>query len=228
MGVSERKEREREQRRNAILDAAEKIFITRGIDNATMDEVAEMAEFSKGTLYLYFKNKNELLHGLISRTLDMLYNNFKEASDKEEKGIEKISAIGHAYFDFFKKEPNHFSLMLHYETNEMNPTNFENNPNVKYCFDMGEKIFTLMRNCLQLGMDDGTIRNDIDPIKISLVLWGHSAGILHLFKAKEKIIKEMFHTGIDEIYSISHQLIRATLENHEKKVVKKSKKGEAK
>jgi TetR/AcrR family transcriptional regulator len=50
MGITERKEREKEQRRNAIIDAAEKIFFTKGMDNSTMDDVAEEAELSKGTL----------------------------------------------------------------------------------------------------------------------------------------------------------------------------------
>ena len=52
MGIAERREREREQRRNTILDAAETVFFSKGINLATMDEVAEEAELSKGTLYL--------------------------------------------------------------------------------------------------------------------------------------------------------------------------------
>ena len=60
MGIAERKEREKEHRRNTILDAAEEVFFSKGINLATMDEVAERAELSKGTLYLYFKNKEEL------------------------------------------------------------------------------------------------------------------------------------------------------------------------
>ena len=60
MGIAERKEREKEQRRKAILDAAEKVFFEKGLKYSTMDDVAEEAELSKGTLYLYFKNKEEL------------------------------------------------------------------------------------------------------------------------------------------------------------------------
>ena len=60
MGISERKEREKEQRRKDIIDSAEKVFFEKGLNNSTMDEVAKQAELSKGTLYLYFKSKEEI------------------------------------------------------------------------------------------------------------------------------------------------------------------------
>jgi TetR/AcrR family transcriptional regulator len=55
MGIVERKEREKEHRKEEILDAAQKVFFERGLVTATMDEIAETAELSKGTLYLYYK-----------------------------------------------------------------------------------------------------------------------------------------------------------------------------
>ena len=56
MGIAERKEREKLQRRNDIIDAAERLFFQHGFETPTMDDVAREAELSKGTLYLYFKS----------------------------------------------------------------------------------------------------------------------------------------------------------------------------
>lgn len=56
MGTTERKKREKERRRNTIIDAAEKVIFSKGLDQSTMTEIAQEAELSKGTLYLYFKN----------------------------------------------------------------------------------------------------------------------------------------------------------------------------
>ena len=67
MGVSERKERERERRREDILDAAEKVFFEKGIDLATMEDVALTAELSKATLYLYFSSKEEIYFAIFVR-----------------------------------------------------------------------------------------------------------------------------------------------------------------
>ncbi|MEO8168159.1 MAG: helix-turn-helix domain-containing protein, partial [bacterium] len=60
MGIIERKEREKEHRREDIIAAAQKIFFEKGLPSATMDEIAEAAELSKGTLYLYYKSKEDL------------------------------------------------------------------------------------------------------------------------------------------------------------------------
>ena len=57
MGIHERKEREKEHRRDEILNAAQKVFFEKGLQSATMDEIAEAAELSKGTLYLYYGSK---------------------------------------------------------------------------------------------------------------------------------------------------------------------------
>ncbi|MFQ6604520.1 MAG: TetR/AcrR family transcriptional regulator [Fidelibacterota bacterium] len=65
MTISERKEREKEQRRQSILSAAETLFARNGLHNTNMDDVAAEAEISKGTIYLYFKNKDDLFFSVI-------------------------------------------------------------------------------------------------------------------------------------------------------------------
>ena len=60
MGIAERKEREKQQRKEEIIQAAESVFYSLGLDQATMDDIAAKAELSKGTLYLYFRSKEDL------------------------------------------------------------------------------------------------------------------------------------------------------------------------
>ena len=207
MGITERKEREREQRRGAIIDAAEKVFFSKGIENATMDEVAQKAELSKGTLYLYFKNKNELLHGIIGRGLEILLTMFKGAVKKKKKGFDKIKAIGQSYYEFYKKEPDYFTAMLHQDTHEIDPQLMETSPNYTRCKELGDGIFALIREAVTTGIADGTVRRDLEPAKLSLVLWGHTSGMLNITKTKEKVIKDMFNMDEKEIIEYSHRLI---------------------
>ena len=86
MGIKERREREKEQRRNDILDAAEQMFFEKGYNATKMDDVAEKAELSKGTLYLYFKNKEELYFGLTHRALLNLRERFRVVLDGDGNG----------------------------------------------------------------------------------------------------------------------------------------------
>ncbi len=213
MGVAERKEREKEQRRNSIIDAAEEIFFEKGIENATMDEVAKKAEFSKGTLYLYFKNKDEILHAIIARGLEILRNMFKKAADKEKTGILKIRAIGKAYLQFSNRHPQHFEFMQHKEIHKMDKEKIENNPNYAICNQLGNEIFKVIQEATISGIADGSIRKDIDPVKISLVLWGHSAGVLQIVRAKEEMVKQMFNLKAEDIVQYSYNLMEEYMKN---------------
>ena len=72
MGIQERKERERERRRQQIIVAAKRVFSKNGFSRTTMEDIAKEAELSPGTLYLYFKNKEELYASLSLRILQYL------------------------------------------------------------------------------------------------------------------------------------------------------------
>jgi TetR/AcrR family transcriptional regulator len=213
MGLAERKEREKEQRKNDILDAAEKIFFSKGVESSTMDEVAELAELSKGTLYLYFKNKNDLFHGIVVRGLETLYAMFKEAVEKGKTGIDQVKAIGQAYYRFYKEEPDYFSALLHHESIEVTPETLAENPCICQCRDLGNAIFTLIQEAVSNGLKDGSIKKGMDTFKLPLVLWGLTAGVLHIYKSKEKEIEISFGISIDELWEYSFKLIGDMLKN---------------
>ena len=84
MGIKERKEREKERRKQQIVVAAKKVFSNKGFNRATMDDIAKEAELSPGTLYLYFKNKEELYSSLSIRILQYLQIRVEQIV-KEEK-----------------------------------------------------------------------------------------------------------------------------------------------
>ena len=64
MGVKERREREKESLRQDILDVAREMFATEGYESVSMRKIADKIEYSPTTIYLYFKDKNELFYAL--------------------------------------------------------------------------------------------------------------------------------------------------------------------
>lgn len=216
MGVAERKEREKERRRKAILKAAEKVFFSKGVEQATMDEVAAAAELSKGTLYLYFKNKVDLLHAVISKALDILYAKFETAAKEGKKGIDKIHAIGKAYLEFYREETRYYHLLLHQEQKEdieKEQDDVQQDPYVQECKEKGDKIFALMREAVEDGIKDGSIRPDLDPMKVAIVLWGHASGMMHIVANKGKVLEQMSGINSEELIQYSFQLMRTYMEN---------------
>ena len=119
MGIQERKQRERERRRQQIIVAAKRVFSEKGYSKSTMEDIAREAELSPGTLYLYFKNKDELYASLSLRILQ--YLNIRLEDVKKEKDIEprqKIVAIKEALFDVYQFDPMILINMFHLHSSE--------------------------------------------------------------------------------------------------------------
>jgi AcrR family transcriptional regulator len=119
MGIQERKQRERERRRQQIIVAAKRVFSEKGYSKSTMEDIAREAELSPGTLYLYFKNKDELYASLSLRILQ--YLNIRLEDVKKEKDIEprqKIAAIKEALFDVYQFDPMILINMFHLQSSE--------------------------------------------------------------------------------------------------------------
>jgi AcrR family transcriptional regulator len=183
MGIIERREREKEQRRNNILDAAEEIFFSKGFSTATMDEVAEIAELSKGTLYLYFKSKEELYYGIASRALSLLRQMFQKAVDRQKTGIEKVRAIGEAYYEYSQKYLNYFNMIIHYEMSQMDKIIPEGI--LLQCHQLGRQVMGVVAAAVAQGIQDGSMRRDLNPLRTAYLLQGLSTGIIQLI-AREK------------------------------------------
>jgi TetR/AcrR family transcriptional regulator len=189
MGIMERREREKEQRRNDILDAAEKVFFNKGINLATMDDVAEAAELSKGTLYLYFKSKEEIFTAITCRALTLLKTMFEKAVSQHKTGIEKVRAIGEAYYHYSQKYSDYFHMILHYESSQLDQS--AQQAFLQECHRYGQEVTMVVADAVASGVNDGSMRPDLDPVRTAFLLQGLSTGIIQLI-AREKVhIKEL-------------------------------------
>ena len=189
MGITERKQREKEQRRESIIDAAETVFFSKGLENATMDDVANAAELSKGTLYLYFNSKEQIYLAIIMRGFAILDQLFKEASQNAINGLDKVRAIGQAYLRFYDEYPNYFMGLLYYESNKFTPEQIAELQEV--CdVDRSEHSLNQLVVAIEEGQNDGSIKQTIEPLKLALLLWSMSTGVFQVSHYKEKLVLE--------------------------------------
>ncbi len=200
MGTAERRQREKEQRRNDIVDAAEKVFFSRGFRDAKVGEIADEAEVSKGTIYIYFGGKEDLYHAIVLRGVSLLSSMFEEAVRSRKSGIERIRAIGLAYIDFFREYPDYFNALIHYEGHRTNKFPDEN-------------PLRHVAGALESGIEDGTIRGDIDPVRMALLLWGQTTGVLQVASFKCEAVELEYGIPTSEILSYymeqTHMMLRA-------------------
>ncbi len=212
MGVSERKLREKSARKNAIIEAAEQVFFSKGIEKASMDEVAKLAELSKGTLYLYFKNKNALYRAILRRAYTVLHDDIKSIELASKNGITAVSEIAKKYIAFSSKNPGYFDAILHYENDVIDVDNQEKE-SVKSIV-AGNQVLELIVAQLKKGIDDGSIRKNLDPTKTALSLWGQTTGILQLIKSKNRLLSHYYNVSEDQMLDHFVELLIKSLENH--------------
>ena len=172
---AERKEREREMRRNDIVDAAEKLFFSRGYENVTMDDIAKELEMSRAALYLSFKNKEDIYAAIAIRASKIVSRMFRELSQKERTGIEKIRFVGSTYYEFYKQYTGYYMAYYHTGMFDINGS-----PDLEELKQIRVNSFGVVVDAVKEGMRDGTIREDIDPEAATLVMLSMSNNALNL------------------------------------------------
>jgi len=170
--ILSRREREKLQRRNSIIAAAEKRFFERGFDGVSMDDVAKDLELSKPALYRYFRNKESLYIAVVLRGMLILRDTFKEAVAQKQTGVDKVSAYLRAlYFSFVREHSNYYRLL-----NVARERRFMD-LFAKHEVDDADKFgtlalesLTLLADAIQLGAEDGTLRADLPPLQTAIFL----------------------------------------------------------
>ena len=184
MGVQERREREKQARQEAILDAARAVFFARGLDQTTIDDVAEQAEVSKGTIYLYFQSKEELYISVFMDGLDILAGQLHALRTEfaERQADELIREIRDIYYAFYKKYPEYFyshSLLYHGRIKgKVDPVIWAaTHQKTRQCLAVFSEI-------IQKGMGDGLFR-EVDVWKTANSFWGAATGVMMMLDDDE-------------------------------------------
>ena len=181
MGITERKEREKEQRRNDIIDAAEKILFIKGYDNTTMEDVAEEAELSKATLYLYFKSKEDLHFAICTRAMQILMRMFQKAVLKNKSAFENLLEVGKAYVKFAQKHTNYFKSIIYFEAKELR----EMKCNECLLGDTEKCPLMFFIRLIEKGQKDKSVKSGVSSEIMGHLLWAQTTGVLQMANTKK-------------------------------------------
>ncbi|MEW6511240.1 MAG: TetR/AcrR family transcriptional regulator [Bacteroidota bacterium] len=178
MGIRERREREKDERREEIIGAAESVFFGKGLAEATMDDIAEAAELSKGTLYLYYRSKEDLYLAVTLKGMDIMEELFRKAISTGEPSIKRIYNLGEAYYEFFEKYRNFFRTFYFFESPQFHT---QVSPEMlDACTGHDRKIWELVLTPIREAQDEGLLQSSLDPMEIGVMLWSNSNGLMRL------------------------------------------------
>ena len=188
MGIQERKKRERERRRQQIMVAAKRVFSVRGFNKATMEDIAKEAELSPGTLYLYFKNKDELFSSLSIRILRYLNLRLEHVVNSEKKlnSEEKVEALRDVMYDVYEFDPLILVNMFHLQSSDtLKNLSPELLSSLK---ELSRNSLGLMAGIFEEGIEEGDFI-DRHPMALADIVWSIFSGVV-LWEESKRLIND--------------------------------------
>ncbi len=194
MGIVERKEREKQMRKEMILQASESVFFEKGLRGATLEEVAERAEVSKGTIYLYFASKEDLYYSLMTKALSMLLKFFEDTKPDESDPRSALPQFGAAYLKFSREQSYLFKMLAAVDNPVVNEQVSQEVSSE--LAEMSDKVLSYVAKFVQKGIDLGKFRNDLSSYEAVILFWVSLSGVLNL-KARSVATLDAKRTGKD-------------------------------
>lgn len=189
MGIAERKEKQKLEIRKRILEASMKLFVEEGFSNVSIRRIADIIEYSPTTIYLYFKDKDEIFYNLhemgflklqeMNRNLDDIHN-----------PLLRLHKMGENYIQFGMENPEFYDLMF------IQPEPMEKLTEMGCEWQNGEAALTRLRDTLVECMEKGYIAQT-DPTVLSLSIWSMVHGLVSLATRQrlEKLVPDKENVG---------------------------------
>ena len=196
MGTQDRRDREKQELRLKIQSAATELFVLDGYQNVSIRKIAERIEYAPSTIYLYFKDKEELVQSICN---EMFANLSEILADLNRQDISPTDILGkslRAYIEFGLAHPNHY--VVTFCTPELQYQHRQPNVDRKTIRDAGLQCFDLLRSGLKKVVDSSAIR-PIDIELTSQTVWAQIHGLTSLlvstqsfpWKERELLIEDL-------------------------------------
>jgi AcrR family transcriptional regulator len=196
MGLEDRRKREKDQRRSAILNAARKLFFEKGFRYVTVENIARKAELSKGSIYLYFSSKEEIYTQILLNDIDKFNKKSSLIFQNGKSAAELVMDFAFIYVDFFLNDRELFRIMMTFmlHTEDMNLAETVN----QHIIEVTNNTVKIIETILQQGIEKGEFPSDINLRLSRNAMWGLLNGIisLHLFTGKEAHKEERIRSAV--------------------------------
>lgn len=179
MGIQDRKQREKETLRQEILHAARELFVAEGYENVSMRKIAERIEYSPTTIYLYFKDKSELLQEICEATFSKLADEIVRSQELGGTPLEVLRRGMMAYIEFGLRNPHHYDVVF------ISPKQkFMTGPQHSFEGSMGQRSFDLLASAVAECTRTGAIGPG-NPAVVAQTLWAGIHGVTSLLITHE-------------------------------------------
>jgi AcrR family transcriptional regulator len=213
LSTAERRAREKAQRRREILDAARQEFFERGFHRPTVDDVAARAEVSKGTIYLYFASKEEILAHLLLEGLDLLLAQMEAAASPVPPAAAEpaLRTLANAYLTFCQSNPSYFRLIMAFDRGrfeELIPPDL-----YRQILDKSLRALGLVVQAIVAGKASGEFCVE-DPRQAAGSVWAALNGVLVLMA--HPLRRRMLESNVETMFQATLDLVLKGLQDGRK------------
>ena len=176
MCITERREREKQELREKILEKAREILIKEGQDNLSIRNIATAIEYSPATIYLYFQDKDEIVYELMEMGFERMTSELQSAFELSDP-VERIRRIGQGYIAFGLKNPEWYDIMFNA------PQPIQHLTRCQEEWGYGKQLFDFLISSCEAAMDQSRTRRQ-DPRLVALHLWSTVHGLVNLSRSQ--------------------------------------------
>jgi AcrR family transcriptional regulator len=186
-----RRQRDKFERRSQIMDAAECVFLTTTVEHATMEQIAQAADLSKGTLYLYFKDKEDLYLSIAQRAVEELVERERAVALRMQRaaGYAWFEAGMRCYADYALEYKDRFRVAMSWLSAQA--PRVEGSPAFAAYRAKVAEAFQFGLDALERGKADGSVRPELDTSQSLFNLWGGLVGLLLMLSNPEEVSRRL-------------------------------------
>lgn len=203
--MARRKKQPQSVHRKNISEIAEKLFIEKGLENTSMNDIAKESGYSKASLYVYFKDKEELIAVLVLESMEKLYEYLSKAVNEQGDFQQRYIGICRALLQYHSEYPLYSQMALMNINIDFEGTEFL--PEERETFQVGEKINELLWAFFREGIELGIIKQDINITQTTFAMWGMLTGVIQLSFNKKEYITQIIHMQQKEFLDRSFMLL---------------------
>ena len=152
------------------MDTAQNLFLSKDYDKVSMNSIAKEVGVNKATLYYYFKNKEALYFAIVLQGVQVLVKMAKEEIKNGNTGYEKILLYGNAMNKFSDEYPGCLNLLYAPQSSKFDLDNMTSSEEYKKVMGILKDLMFIMRDSIKSGIDDGTIREDVNPMEAAVLM----------------------------------------------------------
>lgn len=170
------------------VDTAERLFFSGDGADVSMDEIADQAGMDKLSLSFYFKDADALFYAVAFRGARILQGLHSECEQPGTDGIEKVRKWVRVSYDFSRKYPGYFRLL---GIAEIKRCDMADNENAVEIVNLTNRMLIRLIDAIRAGMDDGSIRNDLDPRETAVYIALAQTSVLRLDHGRKALLDDM-------------------------------------